>query len=154
MILDKKKFLVDGDYFIDLDKVTKAVCKLNYVTTINKPSVLKYVESCDIDDINFFYIGEYYLVTKEKIHNNTEHLITNYLRRKKSFCKKTRTHDSYKISNMNSGLLKLNSGKYPNELYFPIQHFVSGLYTNELDFIDFEVISDFKIFGRVLSKSI
>ena len=44
MILYKKKFLVDGDYFIDLDTVEKAVCKLNYVTTTKKRTVEKYIE--------------------------------------------------------------------------------------------------------------
>ena len=135
---DSKNLLVDGDYFVDLTKVTATKCVLETVTYFKKPTLDDYKTNYHnrIDNIRTFYIKDYFLITDEEIGGLKEHRITRYLH-KIGFLNQGRNdfRGLYSIANDYRTLL---FGKYPKDLFHPIKRYINGLFFND----DYK-ISDF-----------
>lgn len=141
---DSKNLWVDGDYFVNLTKVTATKCVLETVTYFKKPTLDDYKTNYHnrIDNIRTFYVKDYFLITEEEIGGLKEHRITRYLH-KIGFLNQGRNdfRGLYSIANDYGTLL---FGKYPKDLFHPIKRYINGLFFND----DYK-ISDFIIESEI-----
>lgn len=128
---DTKNLLVDGDYFVDLTKVTATKCVLETVSYYKNPTLDDYKTNYHnrIDNIRTFYVKDYFLITDAIISRTKEHRITRYLY-KTGILNQGRNNFSglYSISNDYATLLH---GKYPKDLFHPIKRYINGLFFND-----------------------
>lgn len=142
---NKKKLLVGGDYFIDVDDITSAECDLDRVTY--KKGELSSKDYNDgyhkkISNINTFHVKDYYVTTKSKYGGQHKHDITKILF-KAGLLKKSRGKFPryYSIKN---DYETIQNGKYPKDLYHPIKRFINGFFFEN----DYKV-SEFNVTGFV-----
>ena len=143
---DTKNLLVDGDYFVDLTKVTATKCVLETVSYYKKPTLEDYKTNFhnSIANIRTFYIKNYFLITAEEIGGTKEHKITIYLN-KIGFLNQGRNQyrGLFSIANDYGTLL---FGKYPKDLFHPIKRYINGLFFNDdYKISDFVFESDIEI---------
>lgn len=141
----KMTLLVDGGYFIDLNKVIRAECHLVDVSYLKKLSLQDYKNNLhnSLSHIRTFYVKDYFLITDDPVKGVEKHEITRYLS-KVGFLKKGRGKNSisFSIANNYDSLL---FGKYPKDLYHPIKHYINGLFFNDdYQITDFDIISSFE----------
>jgi len=141
---DSKNLLVDGDYFVDLNKVNATKCVLETVSYYKKPTLEDYKTNShnSIANIRTFYVKNYFLITDEEINGIKEHKITRYLH-KIGFLNQGRNQfrGLYSIANDYGTLL---FGKYPKDLFHPIKRYINGLFFND-DYKISEFIFDSEI---------
>ncbi|MBA5630339.1 hypothetical protein [Moheibacter lacus] len=141
----KMMLLVDGDYFIDMNKVIRAECELVDVSYLKKLSLEDYKNNLhnSLSNIRTFYVKDYFLVTDHPEKGIEKHKITRFLS-KVGFLKKGRGKNSTSFSIANT-YDKLLFGEYPKDLYHPIKHYINGLFFNDDYYItDFEINSSFE----------
>jgi hypothetical protein len=138
---DSKHLLVDGDYFVNLKDVVQAGCILETVTYYRKPlgkAILSNSHN-SIQNIRFFYVKDYFLVTKNKVSGTDKHLITRYLWKTGAINRgNNRFVGLYSIANIERKMQKFKSGLVPKDLYEPIK-----MNINQVFFKDDNRISDF-----------
>lgn len=142
----KKKLLVGGDYFIDVNDIISAECELVKVTyKKGKLSSKDYQDGYDkkIRNVNTFHVSDYYVITKNPHSGNYKHDITKILS-KYGFLKKSRGKFPRAFSIKND-FPSLVNDEYPRDLFHPIKKFINGFF-----FEDDHHITDFKITGNVL----
>ena len=139
---DSKHLMVDEGYFIDVAQAQKASCTLvdvSYSRRI-KPdpnSALK------LQDIRNFYVGDYFVETKEPFSDKQIHKVTGYLKKIGgiSLGKGQYSH-LYSIPND----FKTFFGDSPADLFYPIQRYINGLFfDDDYRISNFEVISKISI---------
>ncbi|UTW66571.1 hypothetical protein KFE94_00225 [bacterium SCSIO 12643] len=139
-----KNILVDGDYFVDLNKVINTKCQLEEVTYYKKPTLEDFKTNAhnSIGNIRTFYIKDYFLITEDEIFGLKEHRITKYLF-KIGFLKNGRNkfRGLYSISNDYKTLIL---EKYPKDLFHPIKKYINGLF-----FLDEYYISNFVVESKI-----
>ena len=138
--------LLIQDVFVDLEDVIKAECILKEVTYINKPTKEsnKHNSHNVISNIRTFYVEDYFLITREPIGGLTKHSITRFLQMigvlipgRGKFRGMSSISNDYKT---------LQGGIFPKDLFYPIKHYINGLFFNDdYKISDFEVISSFEI---------
>lgn len=146
---DSKHLLVDGDYFINMNDVIQAGCTLETVTYYRKPSEKAILSNTynTIQNIRFFYVKDYYLVTKNKVSGTDKHLITRYLWKTGAINRGiSRFVGLYSIANIDRLLQEFKSGLFPKDLYEPIKMNINQVFFKEDNRIsDFLVETDIQI---------
>lgn len=147
LYIDKKMILVDGDYFINLNKVVEIVCELDQATYFKKPTREDYKTNRhnEISNIRTFYVRNYWLITNDEVHGMKKHKITRLLckigaiRQGRNNFKKL-----FSISNDYVSFQKFKQGLYPKDLYHPIKRYINGLF-----FRDDYRISNFRVESEI-----
>ncbi|NJI75852.1 hypothetical protein HCX49_21885 [Sphingobacterium kitahiroshimense] len=142
----KKKLLVGGDYFIEVNDIISAECELVKVTyKKGKLSTKDYQDGYHkkISNVNTFHVSDYYVSTKNPQHGNYKHDITKVLE-KCGLIKKSRGKfpRAFSIKNDYESLI---NDEYPKDLFHPIKRFINGFF-----FEDDYHITDFTVTGNVL----
>lgn len=145
----KQMLLVDGDYFIDMNNVTQAVCELEDATYEKKPTLEDYKTNAHntIQNIRTFYVKNYFLITKDKFGGKTKHSINRFLT-KTGIIKNGRNQFRGLYSNKNAykTIQTFNGKKYPKDLYHPIKVYINGVFfENQYKIDNFIVESKLKI---------
>lgn len=145
----KGMLMVDGDYFINVNSVTQAICELADLTFIKKPNQkdLKTNNHSFIQNIRTFYVKNYYLLTNEEFGGLKKHKISLYLL-KIGFLHHGRNNFKglYSISNDYKTVQSFNEKKYPKDLFHPIKYYINGLFfVNQYKIDNFIVESKLKI---------
>lgn len=129
-----KSLHVDGDYYLDLTKVSAVKCILSDVAYIKKPnkSDVQTNNYNRLENIRTFYIKDYFLITDEKESGATDHKITRFLY-KLGQLKLGRNAFSglYGIPNDYNSFQDGKNGNYPKDLFHPIKRYINGLFFND-----------------------
>lgn len=145
----KGMLLVDGDYFINVNSVTQAICELEDLTFIKKPNLedLKTNNHSFIQNIRTFYVKNYYLITNEEFAGLKKHKISIYLL-KIGFLKQGRNNfrGLFSVSNDYKTVQSFNGKKYPKDLFHPIKNYINGLFfVDDYKIVNFIIESKLKI---------
>jgi hypothetical protein len=142
---ESKMLLVDGGYFINLNDVVNTFCVLKYVSFILKPSKKNpeiVYHNDDISNIKIFFVSDYFLVTKNEKYITNRHAIGNFLCKIGVIRQSKKIIGLYSVSNDSKILLLFKRGKFPADLYYPIERYINSLFFNvDNYFPDFKVES-------------
>lgn len=145
----KQTLLVDGDYFLDLNLVTQAICELQAAAYYKKPSQEDFLTNNhnSISNIRTFYIRDYFLITESEVCGKKRHKITNYLNRigvlrngRGEYAKLYSYRNHYNV------FQSFKNGNVPKDLFHPIKRNINGqFFNNDYKINDFILKSDFEI---------
>lgn len=142
---DSGYLLVDGDYFINVNEIIQAGCKLETVTSDVK---LDLSEPIPIHLIRTFYVKNYYLVTQSNVGASNKHYISSYLYKKAKMIHlgHGRFRGLYSVANSYKSLQIFGDSYLPKDLFYPIKLAVNDLFFHDHYRIDdFIVDSELKI---------
>lgn len=140
---DTGYLLVDGDYFINVNEVIQAGCTLEDVTTKVKLDLSKPIP---INQIQTFYIKNYYLITQSITGGTNKHYISSFLFKKAKmiYLGRCRFKGLYRISNSYKCLQVFGNTYLPKDLFYPIK-----LAVNDVFFHDHYRIDDFIVDSKL-----
>lgn len=121
----KSGFLrVDGNYFINVKDVIGTGCTL-----------------IDFEpNKEYFYLKDYYLITKDSINGNTKHTINSFLAGTKVIRQNKSSEKLYKLINNDNFYRYFSNGRYPKMLFHPIKAYFNRIFwDNDYKISDFVV---------------
>jgi|AntRauTorckE5430_2_1112549.scaffolds.fasta_scaffold12196_1 hypothetical protein len=142
-----QKLLTDGDIFIDVNSISKVICKLDNVSYLRKPNKSDYETNKHnyIGNIRTFYVKEYLLETKDKFDTFSQFKITRLLANIKAINRgRGNNAKLYSVSNSYKSLQKFGNQTIPKDLFYPIK-----IYINDLFFQDSYRISNFNLESHI-----
>ena len=145
---DTKHLLVDGDYFIDMKDVIRTGCISEDVSYKKKPALnVDRAENYSINNIQYFYVKGYFLITKNEVNGRKKHFINSYLLKTKAIRPSRGKHEGlYCIKNERQFLQTFKDVDLPKELFRVIQFFInSTFFRDQYKIREFMVESETKI---------
>ncbi|WFB62109.1 hypothetical protein PZ892_10490 [Sphingobacterium sp. WM] len=137
----KKKLLVRGDYFIDVDDIVSTECDLARVTYKKGKLSSKDYENGyhkSLRNISNFHINDYFVITKSEYVGKNKHNITKHLFNTGLI---SRSRGKYpKVFAVKNDYESLQNNKFPKDLFHPIKRFINRyFFDNDYHFPDFKV---------------
>lgn len=144
---DTKHLLVDGDYFIDMKDVIRTGCILEDVSYKKKPALnVDGTKNYSINNIQYFYVKGYFLITKNEVNGREKHFINSYLLKTKAIRLSRGKHEGLYCIKNDYELLQVFKDVYlPKDLFHAIKYCINGTFwRDQYKISDFIVESETK----------